>query len=109
MEVEDGKIDALWWANVPLSEVRLAFSLNADAFEAKYNAKKPTQTDEIILQCRSGARSGVAQNILTDLGYTNTKNLSGGIFQFENKLRGQRMQKQWAQLTKEQQNARMLA
>ena len=35
--------------------------------------------DEIITQCRSGNRSLQAQKLLTNLGYTNVKSLSGGI------------------------------
>jgi len=35
--------------------------------------------DEIITQCRSGNRSMQAQKLLTNLGYTNVKSLSGGI------------------------------
>jgi rhodanese-related sulfurtransferase len=34
---------------------------------------------EVILMCRSGRRSGIAQETLLKAGYTNTKNLAGGI------------------------------
>jgi rhodanese-related sulfurtransferase len=33
----------------------------------------------VIMQCRSGARSGAAVNQLEQLGYTNLHNLKGGI------------------------------
>ena len=35
--------------------------------------------DEIVLQCRSGARSMKALNLLRDAGFTRLKNLTGGI------------------------------
>ena len=34
---------------------------------------------EIILHCRSGARSGNAQRYLESQGYTNVTNVSGGV------------------------------
>jgi rhodanese-related sulfurtransferase len=34
---------------------------------------------EVILMCRSGRRSGIAQETLLKAGYTNTRNLTGGI------------------------------
>ncbi len=33
----------------------------------------------VILSCRSGRRSGLAQETLTKFGYTNTRNHTGGI------------------------------
>ena len=53
-EVSVGKIDAGWWANIPLNEFRQAFQLNDEDFETKYGARKPDLDDDIILQCRSG-------------------------------------------------------
>ncbi len=35
--------------------------------------------DEIIFYCRSGNRSGIATHIMEMLGYTNVKNLVGGM------------------------------
>ncbi len=37
------------------------------------------KTDKIIVYCRSGNRSNQAQVILTSMGYTNVKSMSGGI------------------------------
>ncbi|PWT97096.1 MAG: NADH oxidase [Bacteroidetes bacterium] len=37
------------------------------------------KNDEIICYCRSGNRSGQACLILDTLGFTNTKNLAGGM------------------------------
>ncbi len=38
---------------------------------------------EIILYCRSGARSQVAYNIMTSLGYTNLKSIQGGMIHWQ--------------------------
>ena len=39
----------------------------------------PTKDVEIIAQCKSGARSGKAQDFLKSVGISNVKNLTGGI------------------------------
>ena len=54
--------------NIPLS----SFQQNID--QLKYN-----KTDEIIVICKVGLRSETAQNILTQNGYKNVKNLTGGL------------------------------
>jgi rhodanese-related sulfurtransferase len=54
--------------NFPLS----GFQQNIDQLE--YN-----KTDEIIVICKVGLRSETAQNILIQNGYTNVKNLTGGL------------------------------
>jgi rhodanese-related sulfurtransferase len=35
--------------------------------------------DEIVLYCRSGNRSGIATQILEQMGFKNVKNLTGGM------------------------------
>lgn len=35
--------------------------------------------EEIVLHCRSGARSGMAQGILQANGFQNVRNLTGGV------------------------------
>jgi rhodanese-related sulfurtransferase len=37
------------------------------------------KNDEIVLYCRSGNRSAMAQNLLTASGFANVRNLSGGV------------------------------
>jgi rhodanese-related sulfurtransferase len=37
------------------------------------------KNDEIILHCRSGARSGMAKNILEGHGFINARNTLGGV------------------------------
>jgi rhodanese-related sulfurtransferase len=37
------------------------------------------KNDEIILHCRSGARSGMAQAMMQGAGFTNVRNVIGGV------------------------------
>ena len=39
--------------------------------------------DEIVVYCRSGNRSGIATNMLEQLGYKNVKNLVGGMLDWQ--------------------------
>jgi adenylyltransferase/sulfurtransferase len=41
---------------------------------------------EIILYCRTGARSGWATNFLLSAGFTKVKNLAGGIYAWSDKI-----------------------
>ena len=41
---------------------------------------------ELILYCRSGNRSGQAAMILDTMGFTNTKNLTGGMLKWQEKF-----------------------
>jgi rhodanese-related sulfurtransferase len=40
--------------------------------------------EEIIVYCRSGNRSGMAQMILNSAGFSNVRNLLGGMLDWEN-------------------------
>lgn len=42
--------------------------------------------DEIIIYCRSGNRSGIAANLLQQLGYKNPVNLTGGMLAWQDKF-----------------------
>lgn len=46
----------------------------------------PYKDQELIVYCRSGNRSGQACQILDMLGFTNTKNLTGGMMGWEEKF-----------------------
>ncbi len=37
------------------------------------------KNDEIVVYCRSGNRSGMAQNLMTANGFSNVRNLPGGV------------------------------
>ncbi len=43
---------------------------------------------EIIVHCRSGARSGNAKALLIQSGFTNVKNLIGGMLEWQTKYPG---------------------
>ncbi len=42
--------------------------------------------EELIIHCRSGKRSAMACQILETMGFTNTKNLEGGILDWQEKI-----------------------
>jgi rhodanese-related sulfurtransferase len=44
------------------------------------------KNEEIILHCRSGNRSALACMILETMGFTNTKNLTGGLLAWKEKF-----------------------
>jgi rhodanese-related sulfurtransferase len=46
---------------------------------------EPLKEEEVIVYCRSGNRSGQAAMILDMLGFKNTKNLVGGMMNWESK------------------------
>jgi adenylyltransferase/sulfurtransferase len=54
--------------NIPLSNLESALN------NLRYN-----KTDEIIVICKVGLRSETAQAILQQYGYSNVRNLSGGL------------------------------
>lgn len=43
--------------------------------------------EEVILYCRSGNRSGISAMILDKLGFSNTKNLMGGMLSWQEKFK----------------------
>ncbi|MEO5649480.1 MAG: rhodanese-like domain-containing protein [Ginsengibacter sp.] len=44
------------------------------------------KNEEVILYCRSGNRSGIAGLVLEQLGFTNVKNLTGGMLDWIKKF-----------------------
>jgi rhodanese-related sulfurtransferase len=63
-------------AFVPLGKVQM---MQVDELENLKN-------QEVIVYCRSGNRSGQAALILETLGFSNTKNLSGGMMAWQSKF-----------------------
>ena len=39
--------------------------------------------EEVILYCRSGNRSGTAEQLLTSMGFKNARNMIGGVLQWQ--------------------------
>jgi rhodanese-related sulfurtransferase len=46
---------------------------------ARYQELVDLKNEEIIVHCRSGARSGNAKLFLSDMGFENVRNLLGGM------------------------------
>jgi rhodanese-related sulfurtransferase len=44
------------------------------------------KNQEVILYCRSGSRSGMAAMMLDQMGFSNTKNLTGGMLAWREKF-----------------------
>ena len=44
--------------------------------------------DEIVVHCKSGGRSGVAKAILSAQGFTNVRNMLGGVLEWKAKFGG---------------------
>ena len=44
---------------------------------------EPFKNEEIVIHCRSGARSGMAQQMFQEAGFTNVRNLTGGVMQWQ--------------------------
>ena len=61
---------------LPLGMIR---SLQIDEIEDLKN-------EEVIFYCRSGNRSGQAALFLESMGFTNTKNLAGGMLAWQEKF-----------------------
>src|SRR5690606_2503091 len=64
---------------VPLGKIR---NMETDEIDELKN-------EEVILYCRSGNRSGQAAVFLETLGFTNVKNLTGGMLEWKEKFGGQ--------------------
>jgi len=45
------------------------------------------KNEEVIFYCRSGGRSTMAATFLEQLGFTNTKNLAGGMLGWQEKFK----------------------
>ncbi|WP_205510844.1 rhodanese-like domain-containing protein [Longitalea arenae] len=63
-------------AHIPLGQVQM---MQVDELNNLKN-------EEVIVYCRSGNRSGQAAMILETLGFTNTKNLAGGMLAWQSKF-----------------------
>lgn len=50
---------------------------------AKLEDLEDLKNKEIIVHCRSGARSGTAKMFMTQSGFTNVRNLLGGVLDWQ--------------------------
>jgi rhodanese-related sulfurtransferase len=69
-EYEDDNLGAL---NIPLAQL-----------PNKLSEIENHKDDEIIIHCRSGARSGNAKQFLESKGYTKVRNVLGGLLAYRN-------------------------
>ena len=58
---------------LPLGEIR---NMQTDSIDQ-------WKDDEVVLYCRSGNRSGIATQILEQMGFKNAKNLTGGMLAWQ--------------------------
>ncbi|XP_049546957.1 rhodanese domain-containing protein CG4456 isoform X5 [Anopheles darlingi] len=74
---ETGKIPTS--INIPLDQVKQAFGseTGADQFRKLYGVAKPEPDHYLILSCRTGRRSQMALDTITELGYRNARNYKG--------------------------------
>jgi rhodanese-related sulfurtransferase len=47
---------------------------------------EPWKDEEVIVYCRSGNRSGMASMMLESAGFTNIKNLTGGMLAWQERI-----------------------
>ncbi len=69
-EYEDDNLGAV---NIPLGEL-----------PNRYSELDSHKNDEIIVHCRSGARSGQAKKFLESKGFTKVRNVLGGLMAYRN-------------------------
>lgn len=60
-----------------------AKNINVASFDFTKEAKKLDMNKEILVYCRSGARSARAAKMLSKLGFTNISNLKGGVMAWQ--------------------------
>lgn len=44
--------------------------------------------EEVVIYCRSGARSGMAQRFMQEAGFKNVRNLTGGMLAWQEEFEG---------------------
>lgn len=74
-EVYEYEADNLNAVNIPLGEI-----------PSKIEDLRELNASEIIIHCRSGARSGTAKKFLEQAGFKNVRNVLGGILDWNEKI-----------------------
>jgi len=64
--------------NIPLGQVAEVFSMSPDKWESLVGRAAPQSDSPIIFSCLAGIRSHKAQVKVTELGFSNTSNFTGG-------------------------------
>jgi len=76
-EIHEYEAENLKAVNIPLGEI-----------PNKVEELRGLNAKEIIIHCRSGARSGTAKKFLEQAGFTNVRNVLGGILDWNEKVAG---------------------
>ena len=64
-----------------------ALKMDADAFRGAYGVTKPEKdTDNVVVYCRSGARSSRALVIAHNLGYVKVRNYRGSWLEWSQSM-----------------------
>ncbi|OQV13182.1 hypothetical protein BV898_12610 [Hypsibius exemplaris] len=79
----DGRIPMT--VNIPLDQVKEAFSLAPSQLNARYGLDLKSRTDEVVFHCRSGVRSEKACVMARNAGYKNVKNYKGSMLDWSAK------------------------
>jgi len=78
-------LDARESKEFEVSHLKNAICVGYDNFNLESVEKQfPNKNQEIVVYCSLGIRSEVVAQKLIDAGYTNVKNLYGGIFKWKN-------------------------
>ncbi|KAF7707381.1 hypothetical protein HF521_018599 [Silurus meridionalis] len=83
-EVDRGRIPGS--IHIPLEDVEKEFSLDAQAFQEKFDVPKPLlDTRDLVFHCQMGRRGGVATDKARNLGFKNAQNYTGGYKEWAEK------------------------
>jgi len=79
-------LDARELKEFQVSHLKNAICVGYDNFDLKATIKQfPNKQQDIVVYCSLGIRSEDIAEQLQNAGYTNVKNLYGGIFEWKNK------------------------
>lgn len=79
-------LDARELNEYKVSHLNDAIFVGYDNFQLEHITEQlPNKNEDIVVYCSLGIRSEVIANQLKKAGYTNVKNLYGGIFEWKNK------------------------
>lgn len=65
--------------NIPFTSDPEAMKLSPEAFEEKYNFKKPEKSQELVFFCKKGRRAEAAEQIARSCGFENTAVYPGSM------------------------------
>uniref|UniRef100_S4RLG2 Rhodanese domain-containing protein n=1 Tax=Petromyzon marinus TaxID=7757 RepID=S4RLG2_PETMA len=84
-ETEEGMIPSA--INIPVGKINEAFIRDSGTFKGLYGVDMPHKEDNIVVYCRSGMRGQTALYSLRRLGYTKSRNYTGGYTEWKSKAK----------------------